>query len=68
MSDLQDLIHTNARVAFHQGEMRERERILSLLNELMTKQVSGGLDTFEQAAYYRALYQAKLKIEELKWT
>lgn len=68
MSDLQDLIHINARLAFHQGEIRERERILNLLNELMTKQVTGGLDTFEQAAYYRALYQAKLKIEELKWT
>ena len=31
MSDLNDLIHTNAVIAFQQGEQRERERIIKLL-------------------------------------
>ena len=32
MSDLNDLIHTNATIAFNQGVDRERERIVKLLN------------------------------------
>jgi hypothetical protein len=31
MSDINDLIHTNALSAFRQGESRERDRILKLL-------------------------------------
>ena len=31
MSDLNDLIHTNATIAFNQGVERERERIIKLL-------------------------------------
>jgi hypothetical protein len=31
MSDLNDLIHTNAQRAYEQGVMRERERIIKLL-------------------------------------
>lgn len=33
MSDLNDLIHTNAVIAFQQGEKRERERIIKLIYE-----------------------------------
>ena len=33
MSDLQDLIHTNATKAFNQGVERERERIIKLLED-----------------------------------
>ena len=31
MSDLNDLIHTNAKIAYHQGAERERERIIQAL-------------------------------------
>jgi hypothetical protein len=31
VSDLNDLIHTNATIAFNQGVERERERIIKLL-------------------------------------
>jgi hypothetical protein len=31
MSDLNELIHTNATIAFNQGANRERERIIKLL-------------------------------------
>jgi ABC-type uncharacterized transport system fused permease/ATPase subunit len=34
MSDLNDLIHTNAAIAFNQGAQREQERIIKLLNEI----------------------------------
>jgi hypothetical protein len=34
MSDLNDLIHTNATIAFNQGVDRERERIIKLLEPL----------------------------------
>ena len=34
MSDLNDLIHTNARMAFDQGVKTERNRILKDLDEL----------------------------------
>ena len=33
MSDLQDLIHTNAVIAYKQGVERERERIIKLLED-----------------------------------
>jgi hypothetical protein len=32
MSDLNDLIHTNATIAFNQGAQREQERILKLID------------------------------------
>jgi len=32
MSDINDLIHTNAVVAFQQGEKTERNRILEIVN------------------------------------
>jgi len=32
MSDLNDLIHTNAVIAFQQGEKTERNRILEIVN------------------------------------
>ena len=32
MSDLNELIHTNATIAFNQGAQREQERIIKLLN------------------------------------
>jgi hypothetical protein len=34
MSDLNDLIHTNATIAYNQGVERERERIIKLLEPL----------------------------------
>jgi ABC-type uncharacterized transport system fused permease/ATPase subunit len=34
MSDLNDLIHTNATIAFNQGAQREQERIIKLLSEI----------------------------------
>jgi hypothetical protein len=34
MSDINDLIHTNARVAFDQGVKTEQHRIISLLQPL----------------------------------
>lgn len=34
MSDLQDLIHRNAELAYLQGAARERERIIELLKPL----------------------------------
>ena len=34
MSDLNDLIHTNAVIAFQQGEKTERQRIINLLPEI----------------------------------
>jgi hypothetical protein len=36
MSDLNDLIHTNAHRAYDQGVTRERERIIGLLFEVKT--------------------------------
>ena len=33
MSDLQDLIHRNAQLAFEQGVKTERERIIKLLED-----------------------------------
>ena len=35
MSDLQDLIHTNAVIAYKQGVERERERIIQLIQETL---------------------------------
>jgi hypothetical protein len=35
MSDLNDLIHTNATIAFNQGAQREQERILKLIQETL---------------------------------
>ena len=32
MSDLNELIHTNATIAYNQGVARERERVLRILN------------------------------------
>ena len=32
MSDLNDLIHTNATIAFYQGAQREQERIIKMLD------------------------------------
>ena len=34
MSDINDLIHSNARVAFDQGVKTERNRIINLLPEI----------------------------------
>ena len=34
MSDLNDLIHTNATIAYNQGVERERERIIKLIDQL----------------------------------
>jgi hypothetical protein len=36
MSDLNDLIHTNAHRAYDQGVTRERERVIALLAEVRT--------------------------------
>jgi hypothetical protein len=33
MSDLNELIHTNATIAFNQGAQREQERIVKLLED-----------------------------------
>lgn len=44
MSDLNDLIHTNAVIAFHQGEKTERERIIKLLQPEVTRHYELGLD------------------------
>lgn len=35
MSDLHDLIHSNARVAFDQGVKTEQQRILKLIEETL---------------------------------
>jgi hypothetical protein len=35
MSDLNDLIHTNATIAYNQGVNRERERIIKLIEETL---------------------------------
>ena len=35
MSDLQDLIHRNAQLAFEQGVKTERERIIQLIQETL---------------------------------
>lgn len=35
MSDLQDLIHTNAVIAYKQGVEREQERIIQLIQETL---------------------------------
>jgi len=37
VSDLNDLIHTNARIAFLQGAMREREHIIRTLKSIATE-------------------------------
>lgn len=43
MSDLNDLIHTNAKLAFEQGVKRERERIVSILREYAPHLTTSGL-------------------------
>jgi hypothetical protein len=43
MSDLNDLIHTNASIAYNQGVLRERERIVSTLEEEKRKCEQAGL-------------------------
>jgi hypothetical protein len=35
MSDLNELIHTNATIAFNQGAQREQERIIKLIQETL---------------------------------
>ena len=37
MSDLNDLIHTNAVIAFQQGEKTERNRILEIVHSYQVK-------------------------------
>lgn len=37
MSDLQDLIHRNAQLAYEQGEKHERERILKIIADYKNK-------------------------------
>lgn len=41
MSDLQDLIHRNAQLAFEQGVKTERERIIKMLEEAREAQPCG---------------------------
>ena len=37
MSNINDLIHTNARIAYQQGVMREREYIMSTLKTIASE-------------------------------
>ena len=43
MSDLNDLIHTNATIAFNQGVERERERIIKILMDYAPHLTTSGL-------------------------
>ena len=44
MSDLNDLIHTNATIAFNQGVERERERIIKLAEDRVCFNHKNGCD------------------------
>jgi hypothetical protein len=57
MSDLQDLIHTNAHNAFEIGVRTERERIVSLLEARVAK-----LDAMRPASYKSVAELADLRI------
>lgn len=39
MSDLQDVIHINAKLAYEQGVKNERERIIKMLSEATTGEI-----------------------------
>jgi hypothetical protein len=43
MSDLQDLIHTNATIAFNQGVDRERERIVKIIQNYGSEDITAEL-------------------------
>ena len=43
MSELNDLIHTNAAIAFNQGVERERERIIKILMDYAPHLTTSGL-------------------------
>ena len=43
MSDLNDLIHTNATIAYNQGVERERERIIKILMDYGPHLTTSGL-------------------------
>ena len=43
MSDLNDLIHTNAAIAFNQGAQREQERIIKILMDYAPHLTTSGL-------------------------
>ena len=43
MSDLNDLIHTNAQRAYEQGIVREQERIVKIIKEYGSQDFTSGL-------------------------
>jgi hypothetical protein len=43
MSDLQELIHTNATIAYNQGVQREQERIIKILMDYAPHLTTSGL-------------------------
>ncbi len=57
MSDLQDLIHTNAHNAYEIGVKTERERIIKLLEERVAK-----LDAMRPESYKSVAELADLRI------
>jgi hypothetical protein len=48
MSDLNELIHTNATIAFNQGAKREQERIIKLLEDWQQDLLKGEPVTDEE--------------------
>lgn len=57
MSDLQDLIHTNAHNAYEIGVRTERERIVSMLEERVAR-----LDAMRPESYKRVADLADVRI------
>ena len=61
MSEINSLIHTNAVMAFQQGEKTERNRIINLLTELET-----ALDVIRPESYKKVADMADLRIRTIR--
>ena len=67
MSDLQDIIASSSVRAFNSGIQHERNRILKMLNEEITKQEEA-TSTLDETGILIGLKRAELHVKELKWT
>jgi hypothetical protein len=67
MSDLQEVIATSTVRAYNSGMQQERNRILRMLNEEISKQEEAA-STLDETGILIGLKRAELHVKEMKWT
>jgi len=67
MSDLQEIIATSTVRAYNSGMQQERNRILRMLNDEISKQEEAA-STLDETGILIGLKRAELHVKEMKWT